>query len=166
MAEKNLPAQQKKLRAPDNNIRIGIGHTDGSVTVQGAVINAGFIFGADFDDGDPVVLVRQDKTWFCLGRVESNLTNAIGIQAGVELMSGTAVASVTRDIVFRRPYPAGTVPSVVGSVSTNAGVVGSWDFKGAFVSNTGFRLTFNSLTGAAATFSNVPVSWMAHPPTQ
>lgn len=166
MAEKNLPAQQKKLRAPDNNIRIGLGHADGSVTVQGQTINAGFIFGCDFGDNEPVVLLRQDKSWFCLGAVRANFSAAVGIQAGVQLMSGSAVTSAFTDIVFMHPYPAGVVPSVVGSISTNAGVVGSWDFKGAFVSNTGFRLNINSLTGAAATFSNVPVSWMAHPPTQ
>lgn len=164
MAEKSLPAQQKKDRAPDNNIRIGTGNADGSVTVQGAVINAGFIFGTNFDAGDSVVLVRQDKSWFCLGVVKPNLTSAIDYQAGRVLFTFTTQTSAFIDVVFARPFSG--IPSASVTIASNAGVTNTFTAHTAFTSTTGMRITVISVTGSAQTWSGVPVDWNAMTMTQ
>lgn len=160
MAEQNLPAQVKKSTASDNRIRIGIGQADGSVRVQGQRIAAGYLGGEPFDAGDPVALVRQDKTWLVLGKIYPSLTDAIMMQAGFINVTVTAATSATLGVLFDRPFAS--PPAVALTINSGAGSTAGWSSRAINITTTGFTIF---LFGTSSTFT-VPVGWQAQAVTQ
>lgn len=162
MAERNLAAQTKKSTAPDNRVRIGTVQADGSVLVQGTVVRCGFLGGLALDTGDPVALIRQDKTWLCLGKVYDSHFTGMEIQTGIEEISFTAVSSSFVDVTFDRPFSV--LPTVTATINNISGVSNLWFVRAANVSTTGFRMSVSA--SVANTWTNIPVSWQAIVPTQ
>lgn len=162
MAEKDLPAQIKKSTASDNRVRIGIVQTDGSVQVQGTRVQTGFLGGIALNPGDSVALIRQDKTWLCLGKVYGSHTASIEMQAGEELFTFVGVSSAFVDVIFDRPFSA--PPAVTGNIATTAGVANLWFVRCASVTTVGFRLLVSA--AAVNTWTDVPVQWQAQMITQ
>jgi hypothetical protein len=162
VVERTLAAQTKKSTAPDNRVRIGTVQADGSVLVQGALVRCGFLGGLALDAGDPVALVRQDKTWLCLGKVYADHATGMEIQTGIQLISFTAVSSAFVDITFARVFSV--LPTVTATINNIAGVSNLWFVRAANVSTTGFRMSVSA--SVANTWTDIPVSWQAIVPTQ
>jgi hypothetical protein len=63
----------KANQPPDTGVRMGVAAVDDSgvvtVTVNGVVVNCGFIDPHSYVEGDPVMLVRYKKSWIAMGTV-------------------------------------------------------------------------------------------------
>lgn len=162
MAERTLAAQTKKSTAPDNRVRVGTLQADGTVLVQGTAVRCGFLGGMALDAGDPVALVRQDKTWLCLGRVYSDHSTGVEIQTATQLVTFVAASSFTVDITFTRPFSV--IPTMTATINTTSGVANLWFVRAANVTTTGFRLLVSA--AVANSWTDIPVSWQAIAPTQ
>lgn len=152
--EQTFPAQIKKATSSDNRLRVGTMNADGSVAIQGTDVAVGHAGGAG--PGQPVAVLRQDKTWVNLGMTSTGPT----WQSGENTVSVSAAASATLAVLFAVPFEVR--PTVVCNFENGAGATAGWGVRAINVATTGFTIF---IFGTASTFST-NIMWQAMLKTQ
>lgn len=102
----SLPEAVADAMPPDNELAIGIVTAVNplTVTVRGAAQNPGTLGSYTPGTGDPVVLLRQDATWLCLGSSVSgagaaNTTAKINLPATAQTQAGAGYVNMTGAVI-------------------------------------------------------------------
>jgi hypothetical protein len=81
-------------------------------------------------------------------------------QRNTDSTTVTAVAAVTKAVVFATPFPVGVTPNVHVNFTSSAGAVNRWLAKAVSITNVGFTILYAAADNVAATFTATS-TWVA-----
>lgn len=113
---------------PDTGLRVGTVAVDSNgaitVTVQGAVVDCGYLNPYDWTEGQPVALTRYRGTWLALGTISaaavpSRIATTVALADSATFTANTILMSVSGWLIAGRTYRVRGMGHIASSVAAD-----------------------------------------------